>query len=259
MRKLGRLAWRLLWLTGEILLVAARFGVVYVRRAGRPSRPERCVCLQHGCRRILRVFVNGLAVDGPRPTTGLLISNHLGYLDIMLLGSISPCVFVAKHEVKHWPVFGWLAALSGTVFVQRSRRGEVAAVAGQIRALLDEGALVILFPEGTSSGGQEILRFKSALLEPAVGQTCPLFAACVGYALEDGEVSQEVCYWGDMTLLPHFVNLLTRRFVQARVSFSEIRQPAKDRKALAAQLHAEVVRLKSAPVVETSPPISHSD
>ena len=98
-----------------------------------------------------------------------------------------------------------------------------------------------------SSGGHEILPFKSSLLEPAVGQKSPLFAACLDDSLGDGVVADEVCYWGDMTLLPHFVILLHKQFVKARVSFVEVRQPATDRKELAKQLHAEVAGLKASP------------
>jgi 1-acyl-sn-glycerol-3-phosphate acyltransferase len=245
MRKPGRLIWRSLWLAGELLFLGLRFALLFLCTAGRPSRRQRAACLHHGCRRVLRVFVSRITVTGPRPRAGLLVSNHLSYLDILLLGALAPGVFVSKQEVKHWPVFGWLAALGGTVFVQRSRRGEVGAVAGQIRALLTEGQLVFLFPEGTSSGGHEILPFKSSLLEPAVGQPGPLFATCISYALGDGVVADDVCYWRDMTLFPHLVKLLRKQFVQARVSFAEIRPTAAHRKELARQLHAEVVRLKA--------------
>lgn len=245
MRKLGRLIWRSLWLAGELLLVAGRFTWLFLRRAGRPSQPERAECLHQNCRRVLRVFVNRVTVIGPHPTAGLLVSNHLSYLDILLLSSVAPCVFVSKHEVKRWPIFGWCASLGGTVFIERAKRSEVGAVGEKIRARLAAGELVVLFPEGTSSGGAEILPFKSSLLEPVVGQPSPLFATCVGYTLAGGVVSDAVCYWGDMTLLPHFVNLLKKPFVKAHVSFAELRQPASDRKALARQLHAEVVRLKA--------------
>jgi len=247
MRKLGRFTWRSVWLAGELAFLALRFAFLFLRTAGRPSRRQRSECLHQGCRRVLRVFVNRVTVTDPHPTDGLLVCNHLSYIDILLLGSLSPCVFVSKQEVKGWPVFGWFAALGGTVFVQRSRRGEVGAVAAQMHDLLAEGHLVILFPQGTSSGGHQILPFKSSLLEPAVGQKAPLFAACLGYALPDGVVADDVCYWRDMTFLPHFVNLLRKHFVQARVSFVEIRQPATDRKDLAKQLQAEVVRLKVTP------------
>lgn len=244
MRKACRLAWRSLWLGAEVSFVGLRFAFLFLRTLGRPALRERAVCLHYSCRRVLRVFVDHVEVHGLRPSSGLLVCNHLSYLDILLLGSLFPPVFVSKSEVKHWPVFGWFGWLSGTVFVRRAKRGEVAEVGGQIRALLDEGHLVILFPEGTSSDGRHILPFKSSLLEPVVGQTGGLYAGCVGYTLADGVVGDDVCYWRDMTFFPHVVKLLSKQFVHARASFSEIEQPAADRKALARQLHGEVAGLR---------------
>ncbi|MSU56746.1 MAG: 1-acyl-sn-glycerol-3-phosphate acyltransferase [Pedosphaera sp.] len=245
MRKLGRFTWRSLWLGAELLFLGLRFAFLFGRTLGRPSVRARAVCLHHGARRILRTFVDEVTVTGPRPASGLLVSNHLSYLDILLLGSLGPAVFVSKNEVKHWQVFGWFARLGGTVFVQRERRGHVGEISAHLHALLDAGELVILFPEGTSSGGETVLPFNSALLEPAVGQKTPLCAACIGYSLADGVVADDVCYWRDMTFLPHFVNLLRKQFVKARVNFAEVREPATDRKALARQLQSEVLRLKS--------------
>ena len=245
MHKWGRLTWRSLWLGAELLLIGLRFALLFLRTLGRPSTHQRAIGLHQGGRRVLRTFVDHVEVVGPQPTRGLLVSNHLSYLDILVLSSRSPCVFVSKLEVKAWPVFGLFAQLGGTVFVQRERRGHVGEISARIHALLDAGELVILFPEGTSSGGETVLPFKSSLLEPATGQKHPIFAAGIDYALTDGVVADDVCYWRDMTFLAHFMNLLRKRFVQARVCYSEIQQPAADRKELAKQLHDEVLRLKS--------------
>lgn len=244
MRRLARLIGRSLWLGAELSLLGLRFVFLYLRRGGRWTIRDRARCLQAGNRRVLRIVASRIELTGTPPAAGLLVSNHLSYVDILLLGSLAPAMFVSKAEVKGWPVFGWFAALGGTVFVQRERRGHVGEVSDRIHALLAEKHLVILFPEGTSSDGREILPLKSALLEPAVGQKCPLSVACVSYEMSDGLVEQDVCYWGDMTLAPHFFKLLSKPRVTARVSFAEIQTPAADRKELAKQLHAEVVRLK---------------
>ena len=244
MRNLARLIGRSLWLGAELSLLALRFLFLYVRRGGRWTMQDRAIGLQAGSRRILRVVASRVELNGPLPRSGLLVSNHLSYVDILLLGSLAPAVFVSKAEVKGWPIFGWFAALGGTVFVQRERRGHVGEVSGRIRSLLAEKHLVILFPEGTSSDGREILRFKSALLEPAVGQKCPLSVAWVSYGLSGGSVETDVCYWGDMTFAPHFFKLLAKPRVTARASFAEIQSPAADRKELAKQLHAAAVQLK---------------
>jgi 1-acyl-sn-glycerol-3-phosphate acyltransferase len=244
-----RVVGRLLWMNVEFLLIA----VVFVMRCGfRPSRStamERASWLQYATRRFLRIFSATIRTSGPVPKNGLLVCNHLSYVDILVLASLTPAVFVAKREVKSWPVFGWFARLAGTLFVDRERRTRVGQTTNEIQSALDQGALVILFPEGTSSGGETVLPFKSSLLEPATRQTESLFAGLIGYEIEDGDVSEEVCYWKDMTLLPHLVNLLSKRTIHTTVRFTQLREGSTDRKELAKQLHSEILRLKEAPAV----------
>jgi lyso-ornithine lipid O-acyltransferase len=173
----------------------------------------------------------------------LLVCNHLSYMDVLALGSIAPAVFVAKREVKYWPIFGWFALLAGTVFVERQRREQAAEAVDDIEAMLKAGQLLVLFPEGTSSDGRKVLPFKSALLEPATRGGCPLFVGHIAYELEQGDVAEEVCYWKDMTFLPHLMNLLTKRSLIATIRFSEVHQAANCRKELARHLRSEIAFL----------------
>jgi 1-acyl-sn-glycerol-3-phosphate acyltransferase len=234
----------LLWLAGEVILALMKFVALVTAHAGTPDRMTRARWLQSVCQRALRVFHIELRVIGPIPTSGLLVCNHLSYLDILILGATTPCVFVSKCEVRRWPVFGWFASLAGTLFLRRDRRSDVARMSRDMRRLLDTGALVVLFPEGTTSDGSTVLPFKSSLLEPATRQPHGLSAGFIEYALTDGGVAEEVCYWRDMTLAPHLLNLLGKRGLEARLRFTRLRQPSQDRKQLARQLHSEVVRLK---------------
>jgi hypothetical protein len=137
-----------------------------------------------------------------------------------------------------------LASRAGTLFVDRTKRSDAGRLAEEIQAVIDSGALVILFPEGTSSDGSTVLPFKSSLLEPAARQKHPITAGLIGYELEDGDVSGEVCYWKDMTLLPHLINLLGKRGVKARLRLGQLSGGSSDRKELARQLHARVVGLR---------------
>src|SRR5258708_39927049 len=107
--------------------------------------------LQSSSRCLLRVFRVETQFTGDIPSSGLLVCNHLGYLDILVLSALAPCVFVAKSEVKHWPIFGWFARKAGTVFVHREQRAQARQTVDQIETALQTGALVVLFPEGTSS------------------------------------------------------------------------------------------------------------
>jgi len=206
----------------------------------------RAAWLQQSSRRVLRIFGTETSVVGSIPQNGLLVCNHLSYLDILILAALTPSRFVAKSEVRNWPVFGWFARLAGTIFVERSKRSQAARAAEEIGVALGEGPLVVLFPEGTSSGGETVLPFKSSLLEPAARNLHALAAGLISYDLTDGDVSEEVCYWKDMTLVPHLINLLSKRRIHAFVHFTEARQETTERKALARRLHSEVVRLKTA-------------
>ena len=237
-------ATRSLWLAGEVVLALVRFCALVVAHAGVPDRTARARRLQHVCRRALRVFNVHLRVSGQVPGSGLLVCNHLSYLDILILGATTPCVFVSKCEVQHWPVFGWFASLAGTLFLHRDKKSDVPRMTREMRRVLDAGALVVLFPEGTTSDGREVLPFKSSLLQPATRQAHGLSAGFIEYSLNNGSVADEVCYWRDMTLLPHLLNLLGKRALEARLCFTELREVSPDRKHLARQLHSEDLRLK---------------
>jgi len=238
-----RVAGRLLWLAGEITLAAASYlWRVWLRR-DETLMGARTRWLQHGCRRVLRVLNAEVRSAGPIPSRGLLVSNHLSYLDILALSSLTPSIFVAKREVKGWPIFGWFARLGGTLFADRERRLSVGEVNRALHQALGQGALAVLFPEGTSSDGRAVLPFKSSLLEPATDCDHPLFVSRIEYRLRDGDVGEEVCYWKDMTFVPHLLNLMSKQSIAVSVRFSEVRNRSLGRKELARQLHAEVAGL----------------
>ena len=109
---------------------------------------------------------------------------------------------------------------------------------------MNQNALVVLFPEGTSTNGQTLLPFKSSLLEPATNPAWPLAIGWIHYEIDDGDASNEVCYWGDHTFFPHMLNLLSKRRVRATVRFGEFSRRNSDRKELAQQLRAEILALK---------------
>jgi len=183
-------------------------------------------------------------VSGETPSGGLIASNHLGYVDILVLGSVSPAIFVAKSDVRAWPVFGWLASRAGTIFVSRDAPAKVAAQLREMEQPLRGGRPVILFPEGTSTDGSRVLPFRSSLLESAIITDSQVTPVAIGYNLQnEGSVRTEVAYWEDLVLVPHLINLLGKTSFQARLSFGQTRKPLPDRKREAQLLHAEVAGL----------------
>lgn len=217
-----------------------------LKRTGKAaSLVEQGKWLQRCARRHARHMGMTVHVHGPLPASGLLVSNHLSYLDILALSATTGCVFVAKSDVKRWPIFGQFAALAGTLFVQREKRGDVARVAEQMKTVLDSGAPLALFAEGTSSGGESVLPFRSSLLEPLAQQNLPVIATAVDYWIAEGSVADEICYWRDMTLAPHLLNVFRKERIVSMLAFAPAKTPNGHRKQIAQELQQEVQRLKT--------------
>ena len=240
-----RVIGRLLWFGFEIIQAACVYALrcVFCPKAAR--RSARARWLQRTGRHVGRIFKLEIRADGKLPARGLLVCNHVSYVDIIVLVSLAPAMFVAKREVKAWPVMGLMAQLGGTLFIDRRRRTHVGEINTDIQAALDDGALVIVFPEGTSSDGRSVLPFKSSLLEPATTQKHPLTVGRVRYTLASGADDDAVAYWGDAVFFTHLLNLLSRDIVRATVRFAPVTDLGSDRKELARRLQAEVSGLKN--------------
>ena len=187
-------------------------------------------------------------IDEPIPQRGLIVSNHLSYLDIFAFGTAMPCLFVSKAEVRSWPVFGTLTTIAGTVYIDRARRADTRNANEGIRRALQQGIRVVIFPEGVSTDGSTVLPFYPSLFEPAVEAGVPITAAHLAYTLENGNVGRDVAYVGDATFLPHLLKLLSRRGISATVTFAPSPRTFTDRKIAAAEMRDEVIGLRREPV-----------
>lgn len=224
-------------------------GEYFVRRLGGPlSQQTRTEVLHRWSRRTLPRIGVAIEVTGAPVVAGLIVSNHLSYLDIMVYSSIAPCAFVAKREIRSWPAVGWIATLAGTIYLDRSRRSETHTIQPEIQSALNVGLRLVLFPEGTSYDGTGIMRFHSSLFQPAVDLQAPVSAAHIAYAIPDGDSGTEACFWGTMRLFPHLINLLGKHSVTATVNFSESIFHFIDRKQAARQMQQEVEHLRNANV-----------
>ncbi len=180
---------------------------------------------------------------GALPASGMVVSNHLSYLDILFYASLMPCIFVSKVEVLSWPMFGILARCGGTIFVERRRGATVGSVASRIEAALGAGVPVVLFPEGTSTDGSTVLPFFPALFEAAVKAAAPVFPAAIAYEMADGR-EVDLCYYGDITFGPHLLTALARHDLHARISFSEEPRHYANRKVAAREAWEMVVGMR---------------
>jgi len=211
----------------------------------------RVICATIG----IRVTVRGrLPANGPR----FVVANHVSWTDVIALASVHPLLFLAKKEVANWPVLGFLARLQGTIFVDRANRRAIPEVNAELAQHLRHGRDIVVFAEGTSSDGSQILKFNSAhfamLSELATDRARPLDVAIAPTAVTYTAVETnyhstseryDVGWYGDMTFLPHLWGLMRRGGARCHILFGESVDPAvfTDRKALAHATEESVRRL----------------
>jgi 1-acyl-sn-glycerol-3-phosphate acyltransferase len=196
----------------------------------------RAACWIMGVRRRIR--------GAPPVPPFFLVTNHLGYLDIMVLAAQLPCVFVSKVEVRNWPVIGQLCAAVGTIFLDRENKRDLPATMRAIDAVLGSGRGVVLFPEGTSTKGSEVVRFRPSLLELPARSGRGVHYAALRYQTSSGSppASETVCWWGDTPFFSHFREMLALPAIEAEVVFARETIEHSDRKILANDLREAVAR-----------------
>jgi len=233
-------AWTGVCLTGFFVGMAVLTFTPTVRRKWRHGSVQRWA------RGLCRIIGMEAEFEGPRPKAPFfLVANHLSYLDIILLLGRLEGVFVAKHELGQWPVLGYLAKLSGTILINRDRSRDSLRAMGEIEGRIAMGDGVIVFPEGTSSGGDDVYPMKPALFEWAARRGFPIHLASIRYRSPAGAppASQVICWWGDMPFLPHLVHLCRLAAFGATVRFAAEPLVGGDRARLAAEARGRIARL----------------
>ena len=210
-----------------------------------PSWYHRVVC------RLMQVRVH-ISGEPPSMEAALFVSNHISWLDIPVLSSITPLSFIAKQEVAGWPFVSWLAKLQRTVFVDRNRRASVKETANAVLERLNGGERVVLFAEGTSSDGNQVLPFKSSLfaaVEPNgdresghILQTVAIVYTRVYGLPMNRQQRPAIAWYGDMDMLSHAWGVLKGGPLDVQVRFGKPVSMAivGDRKKLAEHAHQRV-------------------
>jgi lyso-ornithine lipid O-acyltransferase len=220
-----------------------------IRLRGALSLEQRARWLQDSSRRILAALHISSRIEGIPPARGIVISNHLSYLDIVIFSAAMPCSFVAKAEISRWPYFGEAARAGGTLFIDRGSRASADRVAAQIADRLAYPVPVLFFPEGTSTDGSAVRRFHSRLFDPATCAGAPVTAAAIRYIRPDNGPERELCWYGDEPFLPHLWRVLGSGSFQAELRFGQPRIYT-DRRVAARETQAEVSAMRAgAPVL----------
>jgi lyso-ornithine lipid O-acyltransferase len=197
---------------------------------------------------VLRILLNvRIALEGAKDSldTGghFIVSNHLGYLDGIILGSLFPVIFVTKRQVKRWPVIGQLLTLLGTIFVDRENKNDILRVVDKVSKTLKQETNILLFPEGTSTNGEKLLPFQSAFFAAPLIARAVVVPVTLTYRLVDQqpvtEANRDRVYWyGDMSFAPHLWDLLGAKRIEVsvkvhpRIETSELHNNSRGRKQL---------------------------
>lgn len=232
-------------------ILACRYNLRWQRTI--PQLYHRLVCALIG----VRIHQVGRPLGHDRPV--LVLSNHVSWLDICVISAVTPAVFVAKSEVATWPVFGWLARMQRTIFVDRLARQRTGDATKEIGERLRGGDAVILFAEGTSSDGSRVLPFRSALVgavHHALGddaQGIDVQPMAITYTAFGGlpigrELRERVAWYGDAELIPHFIGLLAAGAIDVTVSWGDAiaTSAAADRKQITRDAEQSVRRMSEA-------------
>lgn len=177
----------------------------------------------------------------PRPPF-FLVSNHLTYGDIPLLRSIFEGVFVAKGEIEGWFMAGKIVSNMGAIFINRQNRRDIPRAGAQILKSIENGEGVIVFPEGTSTRGEEVLKFNSSFLEFAAQSNLAVHYASISYKTPPGELPAHlaVAWWEDISFMAHLYRMFQVSGIKATVTFGEEPVQSTDRKELARILREKV-------------------
>ena len=207
------------------------------------------------------VRIAGLRVEvagEPPPTHGeaaMLAANHISWIDIFVVMSVRPARFIAKSEIRDWPVAGWIADRAGTLFIRRARRQDTARINDRVHEALAQGDCVGLFPEGTTTEGDALLHFNTSLFEPAIANAATIHPAAIRYAHADGSRCTSVAYVGEMSFMESMAGVLGGRGITALVSFAAPIAPAAgmDRRGAAQVAHERIASLLGLSTAGTPP------
>jgi len=192
-------------------------------------------------RRLLRIV--GVRVDheGQPPASGMVVMNHISWLDIFALNAVIPCRFVAKSEIANWPLIGPFCTRCGTLYIKRGSKRAARETNATVTACLLAGDRIAVFPEGTTSFGHSVLHFHAALLQPVVDSKVPAHPATLRYIDRRGAPTRTPSYVGDQSLIDSLWCLLSEKQTLAHITFGEsVPTDGRHRREVADDLHEKI-------------------
>ncbi len=178
------------------------------------GKPRKRALTQCWCKILLNCFNIQVLTHGAPPSntcSTLFVANHVSWADIHALNSVLPLRFIAKLEIKSWPIFGYLVKKSDTIFIDRTTRKDAARIVKIAADALHNGDNVGFFPEGATTQGTHLLPFKSSILQSAINANATIWPVAIRYSKSDGSTNAAMAYVGDMTLGESMMRVLKQK------------------------------------------------
>jgi 1-acyl-sn-glycerol-3-phosphate acyltransferase len=223
---------------GARILAHILYAVWLAAWFSRFSKARQALILKRWSLKLFDILNIRLAIRGDPPSVlprnSMLVANHISWLDIYLLYTLYPARFIAKSELRSWPVIGWLCEKAGTLFIERAKRRDTARINQSISDALITGDCIAVFPEGTTTDGTYLYAFHSSLLEPAVLAQARVYPVGIRFATSGGAINTEAAYIDEMNMADSFRKILAQREIRAELIFAEpIAAHGKNRRELA--------------------------
>jgi len=235
-----------------LIIVGVFFPVLNLLCSANQAKSKRNALKTHWLT-IFSTIVNLCVIkEGELPKQGaLLVSNHISWLDIIVIGQYLPAYFVAKSDILSWPIIGYLSRHGGTIFIRRGDKKHIKATTEKMVWVLKQNSNIIAFPEGTTTKGDEVLGFHASLFQPALLTRSAIQPVALQY---QGAAKQQAPFIGDDDFIPHLIKILSLDKIEVRVCFLPvIKSSGRDRHSVGLEARDMILRANSSDSLEDNP------
>ena len=200
-----------------LIITAGIFPALGLLYSAPHAKTKRDTLKTRWLRRFSAIVNLHISLEGELPEQGvILVSNHISWLDIIVIGQYLPAYFVAKSDILSWPVIGYLSRQVGTIFIRRGDKQHIRATTEKMIWLLKQNSNIIAFPEGTTTKGDDVLHFHSSLFQPALLTKSAILPVALQY---HGAAKELAPFVGDDGFVPHLLKMLTLDKIEVRLCF----------------------------------------
>ena len=252
LRLLNKLTLIFLLFSYGLVLAGCVFPALNLLCAVNKAKSKRGALKTHWLKRFSGILNLSITKEGELPEEGaFLVSNHISWLDIIVIGQHLPAYFVAKSDILSWPVIGYLSRQGGTIFIRRGDKKHIKATTEKMVWVLKQNSNIIAFPEGTTTQGDEVLGFHASLFQPALLTRSAIQPVALQY---QGLAKKHAPFIGDDDFIPHLIKMLSLDKIEVRVSFLPvIKSAGRDRLSVGSEARDLILEEISRSIREDSP------